>query len=144
MQNVSANYVLIGLGIVAIVVELLLGVATGFDLFLAGLSLILGGIIGMVSGSFTVGLISTVILIFLYIFLGRKFIKNKLHIETQATNVEGIMGKQAMVVKEITPDEPGQVKVEGEIWRARASKTLAKGELVVVKSVSGVTLEVGT
>ena len=46
------------------------------------------------------------------------------------------------VIVPITPDEAGQVKVDGEIWRAEADKSIAIGEKVTVKSISGVTIKV--
>lgn len=142
MPKIDSNYVLIGLGILAIVIELIMGVATGFDLFLVGLTLIIGGAVGVVTGSFSVGLITTIILLFLYVFVGRQFIKSKLHIGTKATNVESLMGKEAVVFKPISPQDPGQVKIEGEIWRATADRKLEVGDKVVIQSVSGVTLSV--
>ena len=141
-MNINQNYLLIILGIAAIIVEIILGAATGFDLFLLGVILILSGGIGYIANSFSYALISIILLSFIYISFARKLIKQKLTIATKTTNVEGLIGKKGIVVKKITVNQPGQVKMEGEIWRAESENAIGENETVVVKSVSGVTLKV--
>ncbi|QQG44396.1 MAG: NfeD family protein [Candidatus Roizmanbacteria bacterium] len=142
MENLNPSIVLIFLGLIFITVELFLGVATGFDLLIAGIIFIISGIAGWTLNSFNISLSLVIALSFLYIVLGRKFVKSKLSIATKATNTNALMEKKGIVIKKITPDSPGQVKVEGEIWRAEASRSIDEGTEVVVQSVSGVTLKV--
>ncbi|PIZ61682.1 hypothetical protein COY16_06260 [Candidatus Roizmanbacteria bacterium CG_4_10_14_0_2_um_filter_39_13] len=133
---------LIILGILAIIVEIILGAATGFELLIIGIVFIIGGGIGMLTGSM-MGAVSTIIVLILgYVFFGRKMIKQALHVTTSKTNIDSIIGKQGMVVEPINPDVPGQIKYEGEIWRAEADKVIAKGKKIKIISVSGVTLKV--
>ena len=133
---------LIILGILAIIVEIILGAATGFELLIIGIVFIIGGGIGMLTGSM-MGAVSTIIVLILgYVFFGRKMIKQALHVTTSKTNIDSIIGKQGMVVEPINPDVPGQIKYEGEIWRAEAEKAIAKGKKIKIISVSGVTLKV--
>lgn len=134
--------VLIILGIVAIIIEIIIGAATGFELLVLGIVFILGGIAGMVTDSMSFALVTIVILTLAYIFFARRLIQQSLHITTKKTNVESIIGKTARVVSEITRDDSGQVKIEGEIWRAEADSAFAKGDKVIIKSVSGVTVKV--
>ena len=54
--------------------------------------------------------------------------------------VETLVGRQATVVRALTPR--GQVKVDGEVWEARAEYDLLPGEEVVVRAVDGLLLEV--
>lgn len=138
----DSNYIIVYLGILAIILEILLGAVTGFDLLLIGVIFIVSGGIGILTTSFTNTLISITILSLLYVFLGRAFIKNKLSIKTQKTSVDNLIGKQAIVVKEIYKNNPGQVKVEGEIWRAEANQDIDKNTSVTINSVSGTTLNV--
>lgn len=138
----NSNSLLIIAGMIAIVIELVLGVATGFDLFILGIIFILAGVIGTTMSSFTIALWATIVLTILYIALARKFIKQKLSIATTATNSDGLIGREAIVVKTIDKHQAGQVKIEGEIWRAEASETLEKGMHVSITSISGVTLHV--
>ncbi|OGK38365.1 hypothetical protein A3F03_01420 [Candidatus Roizmanbacteria bacterium RIFCSPHIGHO2_12_FULL_41_11] len=142
MDLSDRNILLIIIGIVFITAEIIIGAATGFDLLLTGVILIISAIIGMILGSFTISLVLITILALLYIFIGRKFIKSKLTIATKSTNVDSLIGKKGMVVKGIQPHHPGQVKVEGELWRAESEKNIIEGSEVKIESVSGVTLKV--
>lgn len=142
MENINNNYLLIIGGVIAIIAELALGVATGFDLFLVGVIFIVSGGVGLLFNSFSFALVLVVVLSLLYIFVGRSFIKERLTITTRATNVDALIGKKGMVTKKITKDVVGQVKVEGEVWRAASDTNIDAGSRVVVESVSGVTLTV--
>lgn len=53
-----------------------------------------------------------------------------------------LIGKEATVTLEITPDTSGLVKVDGETWRARSSQRIAEGERVRVAAIEGVKLVV--
>ena len=136
------NYILIILGIGAIVLEILLGAVTGFDLLIIGIIFVISGGLGTLFNSFTIALISTIILILLYIVIGRRFVKQKLSIETKETNVDRLIGKKALVVRKIESGRPGQVKFEGEVWRAESNRPIAVNKNVTIESVSGVTLRV--
>ncbi|QQS44402.1 NfeD family protein [Candidatus Roizmanbacteria bacterium] len=134
--------VLIILGIAAIIIEIIIGAATGFELLVLGVVFILGGIVGMLTDSMPFALTTVVLLTLAYIFFARRLIQQSLHITTKKTNVESIIGKTARVVGDITPDEPGQVKIDGEVWRAEADSEFSKGDTVTIRSVSGVTVKV--
>ncbi len=141
MFQTEPHSVLITIGIVAIIIEIMIGAATGFELFVLGIIFIIAGIIGSLS-SITVAIVSIVIMIALYIFVGRRMIKKSLHFISHKTNVESIIGKKALVTMAITPDKPGRVKIQGEEWRAEAEKAIDTGKKVMINSVSGVTLTV--
>lgn len=130
------------MGLVFIVVEVAIGAATGFDLLLIGVIFIISGAFGILVHSTTYSLIAIVILSFLYLLIGRKFIKKALTIETKSTNVDNVLHRKGLVTKMITAKRAGQVKIEGEIWRANSDRTIDEGKEVVVESVSGVTLKV--
>lgn len=53
---------------------------------------------------------------------------------------EALVGRPGVVVRALTPR--GQVRVDGELWDARAEYPLAPGEEVVVTSLDGLVLEV--
>lgn len=136
-----SGYYLIVAGIIAIIVELLLGVATGFDLFIIGILLIIGGTITLFSSLMVGGGIAATLTLS-YVLFGRRIVKQSLSIETKKTNIDGIIGKTAMTVKHITPSRPGQVKIDGEVWRAQSDEKIENGIKVTIVSVSGVTLKV--
>ena len=53
---------------------------------------------------------------------------------------ETLVGRTAVVVRALTPR--GQVKLDGEVWEARADDDLVPGDEVVVRAVEGLVLDV--
>ena len=141
-EYLNPTTLLIILGITAIIIEVILGAALGFELLVLGVIMILGGIVSMLSGSFVAGAVVMVVLLLAYVFFARNLIKKSLSFTTHKTNADSVIGMTGKVIVPITPDEAGQVKVDGEIWRAEADKSIAIGEKVTVKSISGVTIKV--
>jgi len=140
----SPNYILIFLGLLAILTELLLGAVTGFDLALLGTSLLIGGIAGNIFNNYQIGITTSIILIILYVFFGRKLIKNKLSTKNNKTNVDNLIGESGICTKPIEANSPGQVKIKSEIWRAESDEKIEKGDKIKVISIEGVTLNVTT
>ena len=140
------NWLLVIGGIVCVIIELTLGAFTGFDLALLGASLAVGGGIGLLAGSTKIGLLAAGVLALLYLAVFRSWLKKKLTVKDQASNVDAVVGKTGVVTKRIAVREPGMVKVGAEIWRAELSggDEVARdaGAVVVVQSVEGVTLRV--
>lgn len=140
------NWLLVIGGIICVIIELALGALTGFDLALLGASLAVGGGIGILAGSAKIGLLAAGMLALLYLALFRSWLKRKLTVKDQASNVDAVVGKTGVVTKRIAIRDPGMVKVGSEIWRAELSggDEVAKdaGAVVVVQSVEGVTLRV--
>ncbi len=54
--------------------------------------------------------------------------------------VEALVGKRGVAVGDLWPD--GQVRVNGELWRARCEGTCDTGTEVIVREVDGLTLVV--
>ena len=54
--------------------------------------------------------------------------------------IEALVGKRGFALRDLWPE--GQVKLEGEIWRARCDGGCDAGTAVVVRAVDGLTLEV--
>jgi membrane protein implicated in regulation of membrane protease activity len=142
MDKFDTNTVLISLGTLAIIAEMLLGAASGFDLLIIGIILIVSGATGMLLNSVLLPFVLILILSLIYLFGARELIKKRLAVTTKATNTEALLGRRAVVVKRITSHTPGRVKLEGEQWRATASSTIDEGSEVRIQSVSGVTLTV--
>ena len=57
-----------------------------------------------------------------------------------SVGVESIVGKEGVVLSALGPE--GQVKVDGEIWRAHCDGGCETGSRIVVRAVDGLTLEV--
>lgn len=140
------NWLLVIGGIIFVIVELALGALTGFDLALVGASLAAGGVIGLFAGSANVGLIAAAALALVYFAVLRSWLKTKLTVRDQASNVDAVMGKTGVVTKRIAPRDPGLVKVGAEEWRAELAQgdetAREVGATITVNSVEGVTLRV--
>lgn len=57
-----------------------------------------------------------------------------------SVGVEALVGKTGVTLSDLWPE--GQVKVAGEIWRARCDGGCDVGTSVVVRAIDGLTLEV--
>lgn len=57
-----------------------------------------------------------------------------------AVGVGALVGKKGVVVRDLWPE--GQVKVGGEIWKARSAGACEAGTVVVVRGIRGLTLDV--
>ncbi len=140
------NWLLIIVGIVCVIIELALGALTGFDLALVGGSLTVGGAIGLFTGSARIGLLSAGILAFIYLAIFRSWLRAKLTVKDQPTNVDALVGKTAIVTKKIAAAEAGLVKVGPEVWRAELvqpdDSARDVGAKVRIEAVEGVTVKV--
>ena len=116
---------------------------TGFLVFWLGI----GSLLAMITSLFTDNLIiqmvvfifsSTLLIIFTKPFVTKFITKDE---DTLATNVNSIIGKKAIVTKEINPTlGVGQIKVEGQDWSAKCDSDdiIEKGTEVEILAVSGV------
>ena len=140
------NWLLVIGGGVCVIIELVMGAFTGFDLALVGVSLATGGGLGFVFGSEKVGLLSAGGLAFVYLVFLRRWMRRKLTVKDHASNVDAVVGRTGVVTARIAPHMPGQVKVGDEVWRAELAQSdgaaHAPGDQVTVESVDGVTLKV--
>jgi membrane protein implicated in regulation of membrane protease activity len=89
--------------------------------------------------SFIVFIVLLVILLLSTRTLGKKIAGNG----TLATNVDKMIGMQAVVTKKITQNEKGAVKVDYETWSAISEQELEVGTKVIVKNIEGNHLVVG-
>lgn len=95
-------------------------------------------------------LVFAIVSFILLFFATKKLIKmdrekNNTHWASIDTNSEAFIGKKGFVIRDITPEKPGLVKVKGEEWTAIAvddNQVIEKGVEIVVKSIEGVKLVV--
>lgn len=128
------SWILVYTGLGLIVLELILGVATGFDLLLIGTSLLIGGAVGNSTNNPNLGIIVSIICIVLYFVAGRNIVRKRLNQKIVKTNSDTIVGKTGTVVKK------DQVKIENEIWRLETSDQVKTGDKVKIISIAGVTV----
>jgi len=62
----------------------------------------------------------------------------------QRTNADRLIGREGIVIVPLNAtDGKGQVKVDGQIWSAKADEDFAEGTKITVLSIEGVKLVVG-
>jgi len=127
-------------GLLLVLLELIVGVETGFDLVFTGSAFILGGLVTWPFHSWLPTVIVTSIICVAYVALGRRYIHRWTMVSKAKTNIDAIIGRQGIVLKSIAKNVDGSVKVGNEQWRARAEEDIKEGDEIVVISVSGVTL----
>ncbi len=140
------NWLLLVVGAVLILVEVAFGGFAGFDLVLIGSSFVLGGGLGLLLGSAVAGLVTAAVLCLLYVAVGRRWVRARMHHASTPSNVDAIVGMKGLVTVRVSRHEPGQVRVRQEIWRAVPKDENAgpfePGAEVTVAGVDGVTLQV--
>jgi len=127
-------------GLLSVLLELIVGVETGFDLVIIGSAFILGGLVTWPFHSWLLTVIITTIICVAYVALGRRYVHRWTMVSKAKTNIDAIIGRRGIVLKSIAKNADGSVKVGNEQWRARAEDGIKEGEEIVVTSVSGVTL----
>ncbi len=78
----------------------------------------------------------------LLLFYTRPIIKKFITPRSVKTNAESLIGKKAVVIKEITEHAYGQVKVGAQVWTAKATtqETINKDSEVIIDAIEGVKL----
>ncbi len=145
-MNAIWNWVLIVAGGLLVLIEVALGGFAGFDLVLIGSAFVIGGVAGLVLSSPGLGFIVASVLCLLYIGVGRRLVRRRISTRPVPSNADALIGQKAMVTQRIARHAPGQIRVQGETWRAALAPEvggpLENGAEVTVTAVDGVTLEV--
>ena len=114
----------------------------GFPIFW----LSLGSLCAMLTSFFTdniiiqtaVFVVTSVLFIFLTRPLAKKLAKTD---NTLVTNAFSIIGKKAIVIKEINPTlGVGQIKIDGQVWTAKSTneEIISEGTEVLILNIDGV------
>ena len=113
----------------------------GFLIFWFGI----GALFAMIVSFFTTNIIiqTTVFLITSTIFIlaTKPLVKKFVDVKNTNTNVFSIIGKKALVIKDIDPiHSSGQIKLNGEVWSAETEndEIIKKGSEVEVLKINGV------
>lgn len=140
------NWLLIIVGALCVLVEVAMGGFAGFDLVLIGSAFVIGGVVGLVLSSPGLGLVVASFLCVLYIGVGRRLMRRRMMTRPVPSNADALIGQKGIVAQRIARHAPGQIRVQGETWRAALAPEvggpLETGAEVTVTAVDGVTLEV--
>ena len=115
-------------------------VTVGFLVFWFGV----GALIAMIFSFFTSNVIvQTAIFIIsssILLFVTKPFVKKFVDVKSTKTNAFSIIGKKALVIKEINSHSVGQIKINGEVWSAEAEndETISEGSEVEIVKINGV------
>lgn len=127
-------------GVVFVAVEIF---SSGLWFLWLGLSsflISLGLLIHLIPGSITAQILIFCILTTLFIFFTRPLAMRFFKTREVQSNVNALAGKIGLVLMDIDPLASGQVKLDGEVWTAKADQSIGTGQKVTVVSVEGVTL----
>lgn len=115
-------------------------ITVGFLVFWFGI----GALIAMIVSFFTSNIIvqTTVFVISSAILLlaTKPFVRKFVDVKPTKTNAFSIIGKKALVTKEINSHSVGQIKINGEVWSAESQNedTIPIGSEVEILEISGV------
>lgn len=121
---------------------LVLEMATvGFLIFWFAIAALITALISLFIESIVAQTAIFVLLSATLIFLTRPLAKKLNKKDTIVTNANSIIGKEAIVLKEISPNNIGQVKIDGDVWSAVCSLqdvTIPVGSKVSISKIDGV------
>ena len=132
--------IFVGVGVALVALEFLVGIETGFELVSIGTTFTLGGIVAWPLDSWLVAVIVTAVLCLVYLTIARKYIRRWVQIRMTPTNVDAVIGRSGVVVKDIARNTPGRVRVGTEEWRASAEEEITEGAEITITGVRGTTL----
>lgn len=113
----------------------------GFLIFWLGIAALITMVISFFVSNLIVQMTVFIIASVILIFATKPFVKKFIHVKETKTNAFSIIGKKALVIKNIdSVNENGQIKVNGETWTAIGENDdkIEKGTEVEVVSINGV------
>jgi len=134
--------IFITLGLVLVLLEVIIGVDTAFDLVIVGSILIIAGAATIPFHNWWLTLVVAMVLSAIYLSLLRGYVRRRMRRGGAKTNIDAYIGLTAVVLKDIAVADVGRVRVNGEEWRARADEPITAGEEVEITAVQGITLTV--
>jgi membrane protein implicated in regulation of membrane protease activity len=134
--------VFVGIGLVFVLLELLVGIDTGMDLVFIGTAFIIGGLVTWPAKLWVVTVIVTAVICVVYVFIGRRYIHRWTAVKLEKTNIDAVIGSKGVVLEEIKRNAVGRVKVGNEWWRAKAEEDINEGSEIKVTGITGTTLTV--
>lgn len=133
--------------LIAVIFAIIEIVTVGFFMIWFGIGALAAMVFSLFTNNFIVQVSVFIIVSIILLFMTRKFTSKVSEGGGIATNIDAIIGKIGIVMEDIKPlDEPGLVKVSGELWSAISvdSKLIEKGTTIKVLQVKGVRLVVET
>lgn len=116
-------------------------ITVGFLIFWFGIGALIAMVVSLFTSSIiiqtTVFVISSAILL----LVTKPFVKKFVDVKPTNTNAFSIIGKKALVIKEINSiQSSGQIKINGEVWSAESEndEIISEGSEVEIINIKGV------
>lgn len=115
-------------------------ITVGFLIFWFGVGALLAMVVSFFTSNIIIQTSVFVISSAILLFATKPFIKKFVDVKPTKTNAYSIIGKKALVIKEINSHSVGQIKIKGEVWSAEAEndETIEKGSEVEIVQIKGV------
>ncbi len=95
--------------------------------------------VAMITDNVLIQLVSFIVVSFVSLLITKPIVK-KMKSNKVATNLDRVIGMDAVVTEDILKHEVGEVKVDGKKWSAISKEEFKKGDIVSVKKIEGVKL----
>lgn len=97
-------------------------------------------ILSFITNNFMIQFACFVLLGIVFLITTRPILKKYIKPRDEKTNLDRIIGMEAIVTEPIKRNEVGEVKVDGKRWSAIAKNKIEAGEDVIVEKIDGVKL----
>lgn len=129
--------------IIAVIFGIIEAVTIGIATVWFAIGAVAAAICAMLGAPVIVQVIVFLVVSIVLLYFTRPLVKNKLKVGTEKTNVNVLIGKEAIVTAEIPEMGVGEVRVNGLSWTAVSSDphmTISEGSHVVIEDIEGVKL----
>lgn len=115
-------------------------ITVGFLIFWFGVGALLAMVVSFFTSNIIIQTSVFVISSTILLFATKPFVKKFVDVKPTKTNAYSIIGKKALVIKEINPHSVGQIKIKGEVWSAEADndEIILEGSEVEIIQIRGV------
>lgn len=135
-DNFSHSEIMTAIGVLLMVAEIFV---PGFILFPLGTAFLITALVGLFTSDWIILLsvlgVSELVLFFLF----KNYVGNFYTKPAKYTNVEGMIGKECLVIEEISQNGSGYIKLYGDQWQAISEHGVAYpvNTRVVITGVDG-------
>lgn len=116
-------------------------ITVGFLVFWFGIGALIAMIVSLFISNIIIQTAVFVIASSILLFATKPFVKKFIDVKPTKTNAFSIVGKTALVIKEIDSiNSTGQIKINGEVWSAESenNEVISKGSEVEIINIKGV------
>ena len=115
-------------------------ITVGFLVFWFGVGAIIAMIVSLFTSNVIIQTATFIISSTTLLFVTKPFVKKFVDVKPIKTNAFSIIGKKALVIKEINSHSIGQIKLNGEVWSAENEndETISEGSEVEIIKINGV------